>query len=68
MNNSNVEEVRINQHTFKFLIDNHLWYVEGKSKAFKDEFVVNFPTNAREVKANWVRSPANVADRYVTAL
>lgn len=67
LSNAQSEEVRINQHTFEYLIDNHLWYVEGKAKAFAADFDVNFPTNAREVKANWIPIAASQRGQFVSA-
>lgn len=62
------EEVRINKHTFDYLISNNLWYVEGKAQAFAANLVVNFPTNAREVKANWIRVSTSQEGDFVTAV
>lgn len=51
----NAEETRINKDTFDYLIANKLWYVEGKKANFRSPQPVNFPTEAREVKANWLK-------------
>lgn len=48
-----LEEVRLNKDVFNFVVANHLWYVEGQVDAFNKGMVVNFPTTALEVKANW---------------
>ena len=61
------EETRINRQTFDYVIENDLWYVEGKAKAFADDFVVNFPTDSREIKANWVPISADRKGEFVTA-
>jgi hypothetical protein len=68
LSNAQMEAVQINEHTFDYLIQNHLWYVEGKKKAFEDDLVVNFPTDAREVKANWLPIPTSQKGNYVTAV
>ena len=49
------EEVRINKQTVDYLQANDLWYVEGKAARFASGQVVNFPPDAREVKANWIK-------------
>lgn len=67
LNKAQSEEVRINQQTFDYLIANNLWYVEGKAKAFANDLVVNFPSNAREIKANWVKLAKSQAGQFVTA-
>ena len=51
---SNAEEVRINKHAFNYIIANNLWFVQGKAERFKTGESVDFPTGAREVKANWI--------------
>lgn len=51
---NNSEEVRLNQEHVEYVVANDLWYVEGKQQAFADSLTVNFPTNAIEVKANWI--------------
>jgi hypothetical protein len=68
LNQAQKEEVRINEHTFDYLIANDLWYVQGKAKAFATDFVVNFPTNAREVKANWIPISASQKGSFVTTV
>lgn len=47
------QEVRLNQDTFDYVIDNRLWYLEGQLDAFRSGFTVNLPTSSIEVKANW---------------
>lgn len=48
------EETRVNQATFEYVVANDLWYVEGQRAAFANEFVIDFPIAAREIKANWI--------------
>jgi len=64
---SNSEETRINREAFEYLIAHDLWYVEGKAKRFAENFDVNFPTDAREVKANWIPVDEEDAAKFYTA-
>ena len=59
LHKSNIEEVRINKGTFDYLMAKNLWFVEGKAAFFRSGFTVNFPTNAREVKAAEVDAAAH---------
>jgi hypothetical protein len=48
------EEVRINKPAFDFIVVQQLWYLEGQVKAFSAQHAINFPVDAREVKAVWM--------------
>jgi hypothetical protein len=52
--NSGLEEVRINQVAFKYIIDNNLWFTQGKAARFDLGTPVSFPSGSREIKANWI--------------
>ena len=65
LNTAQSEEVRINQDAFKYIVDNDLWYIQGKAARFKSGEVINFPTTAREVKANWIPISSKDKTRYV---
>jgi len=47
------EEVRMNRATFDFIVSNNLWYVEGQEAAFARGTKINFPVEAKEIKAIW---------------
>ncbi|MEA3002301.1 MAG: hypothetical protein QOH81_1089 [Sphingomonadales bacterium] len=48
------EEVRRNPAAHNFIVNNHLNSVSGLRKAFQAQMVVDFPTDAVEVKMNWL--------------
>lgn len=48
-----MEEIRMNQATFDFIVAKNLWYVEGQEEASAVGKDLSFPTAAREVKAVW---------------
>jgi hypothetical protein len=48
------EEVRRNKASFDFIIANRLWYKQGLAAAFAANNVISFPSDAIEVKADWV--------------
>ena len=47
------EEVRLNKPTFDFIVANNLWYIEGQVAAFNVGAKIDFPTDAKEIKAIW---------------
>ena len=60
------EEVHMNRATFDYIVNNDLWYLEGQIDAFKKGIVINFPTGAIEVKANWFPIEENQKDNYLS--
>jgi hypothetical protein len=51
----NTELVYRNRSTFDYIVANGLWYVENIQAQFGRGFVYDFPTDALEVKANWLQ-------------
>jgi hypothetical protein len=50
----NTEIVYRNRATFDYIVKHGLWYVEGIQAQFERGFVYDFPTDALEVKTNWI--------------
>ncbi len=50
----NTEIVYRNRATFDYILAHGLWYVEGVQAKFEEGFVYDFPTEALEVKTNWL--------------
>ena len=48
-------ETRMNQASFDFIVNNDLYYVEGQEAFFNQGKKVDFPIEAREIKAQWRR-------------
>lgn len=64
---SALEIVHRNKPTFDYIVANDLWYIEGLQKAFADGLVIDFPTEAIELKANWkLAGEGDDASRYHT--
>ncbi len=55
------EEVRMNRATFDFIVRNKLWYREGQEAVFTSGGTIDFPTDAKEIKAVW--KPITEADK-----
>ncbi len=55
------EEVRRNEVSFEFITEQHLWFQEGIAAWIKDHpgKEMSFPRGAIEIKAIWMRAPAN---------
>jgi hypothetical protein len=49
-----LEETRRNEAAFHFIVQNNLYTVAGLTQQFNNNFVVQFPTDAIEVKARWL--------------
>ncbi|MGV1909039.1 hypothetical protein [Agrobacterium vitis] len=50
-----IEEVRRNHASFDYIVNNNLYKVSGLKAAFsKSDSIISFPTDAIEVKANWI--------------
>lgn len=47
------EEVRMNKTAFDFVVGNDLWYIQGQEAAFKKGDKIDFPPDAKEIKAIW---------------
>ena len=58
------EEVFRNEAAFNYIMTNKLYYTQGLAAAFKNNFRVSFPTDAIEVKANWVPIQPGDKDKY----
>lgn len=46
------QEVRLNEPTFRFIVDNNLYYIEGQVEAAR-KGLINFPSDSIEIKAYW---------------
>lgn len=57
----NTEIVYRNRATFDYILRHGLWYVEGIQAKFEEGFVYDFPTDALEVKTNWIPLTAEQA-------
>jgi hypothetical protein len=62
------EEVRRNKAAFQFILDNNLFTEDGLISAFVKDKPIVFPTDAIEVKANWIPadSPGIDPSKYHT--
>jgi hypothetical protein len=49
-----VEEVRRNPSAYNYIVTNQLNSRAGLAKAYKANMTINFPTDAIEVKTNWI--------------
>jgi len=58
------EEVFRNKPAFKYIMDNQLYYTQGLAAAFKNKLRVSFPTDAIEIKANWVKIKPEDKTKY----
>ncbi len=47
------QQIFFNRPQFDYIVDNHLWYVEGQIAAFDARKTIDFPTDAMVVKALW---------------
>lgn len=59
-----VEEVRRNRATFDYIVNNKLWNREGLIEAYARDEKIEFPTDAMEVKADWVPISESEKDKY----
>ncbi len=61
-------ETRMNRDSFDFIVSNDLYYIEGQEQFFNTNAKVDFPVEAKEVKAQWRRldDPTQYS-RYHTA-
>jgi len=57
-------EVRMNRSAFDFIVDHDLYYIEGQEEAFSEGKRIDFPADAREIKAVWLPIAAADRDRY----
>ena len=53
-----------NKAAFEYIVKNELWYTEGLRDAFTIGKPIVFPTDAIEIKANWVPITAAQKSRY----
>jgi hypothetical protein len=61
-------EVRLNRSAFEFVLTNELYHQAGQVKALTQALPVEFPIEAREIKAQWRRlTPQQDPARYHTA-
>lgn len=59
---SGANETRLNRDTFDFVVANELYNVEGQESFFDTNTKIDFPVNAKEIKAQWRKiEPANAA-------
>jgi hypothetical protein len=63
-NQSGGQEVRLNKETFDFVVSHQLWYLEGQEQAFSASKPIEFPPEAREIKAVWVPIKETDKARY----
>ena len=61
-----IEEVRRNQPAFNYIVSNNLNSLSGLKAAFANTMTVSFPTDAIEVKTNWL-PVSQLATYYPTA-
>lgn len=55
-------ETRLNHDTFDFVVANELYNIEGQEKFFDTNKQIEFPLDAKEIKAQWRKiEPANAA-------
>ena len=65
INPAEASEVRFrNKAAFEYIVKNELWYTEGLRDAFTIGKPIVFPTDAIEIKANWVPITAAQKSRY----
>jgi hypothetical protein len=57
-----MENVRRNPAAYDYIVNNHLNSVSGLQKAYQAGFKVDFPTDAIEIKMNWL--PASALGTY----
>lgn len=63
-----INETRMNREAFEFIVNNDLYYLEGQEDAFDRGVKIDFPIEAKEIKARWEPiNPAN-AGQYHTAI
>lgn len=64
---SGANETRLNRDTFDFVVANDLYNVEGQETFFDTNTPIDFPLDAKEIKAQWRKiEPAN-ASKFHTA-
>jgi hypothetical protein len=61
---SSVEEVRRNRAVFDYILNKDLWNLEGLVKAYASDENIEFPTDAIEVKADWVPIRESEKSKY----
>ena len=61
---SSVEEVRRNRATFDYIVNNHLWNLDGLAKAYAGDKKIEFPIDAIELKADWVPIRSDEKNKY----
>ena len=62
-------ETRMNRESFDFIVKNDLYFVEGQEEFFNRNLKVDFPTAAKEIKAQWRRlDDPEQYHRYHTAV
>ena len=67
------EEVRRNWASFQYIVSNSLYSQSGLAQAYQRNFKVNFPADAIEVKADWIKTSdlaiwLNISERQVRQL
>ena len=60
-------ETRLNRAAFDFVVSNELFNIEGQEKFFDDEEQIEFPLDAKEIKAQWRKIDAADAEKFHTA-
>jgi len=58
------EEVRMNKTAFDFVVVNDLWFVEGQEAAFQAGKQLEFPADAKEIKAIWKEIDPSIKSKY----
>jgi hypothetical protein len=51
---NNVEIVHRNKPSFDYIVAHDLWFQQGLARTFQDNFDVDFPIDAIELKTNWI--------------
>lgn len=64
---TNGNETRLNRATFDFVVANELYNIEGQESFFQRGEKIDFPIEAREIKAQWRKIRPENASRYHTA-
>jgi hypothetical protein len=58
------QEVRMNKANLDFIVANQLWYLQGQIAAFNAGRRLDFPLDAKEIKAHWKEISAADKPRY----
>lgn len=58
------EEVRMDKADFDYVVANQFWYRQGLEAAFTKGMTIDFPTDAKEIKAVWKPITASQKPRF----